>query len=70
MNDRQLDQTIENISDATPSELGSVFVAVLRRLGEQGREGREAIIRAVDGGKDDDVEEGIAQLEDIITEIA
>lgn len=60
-----IEKCLEAISEADPSELGSIFVEALRRLGEHGREGREAIQRAIESGRDWQVDEGLAQLEDI-----
>lgn len=63
---QNIDRVLEAIGEADPSELGSIFVAAIRQLGEHGREGREAIARSLEGGRDWKVEEGIAQLENLI----
>lgn len=59
-----IDRIVNEISEANEGELGSILVEAIRRLGQLGRDGRLALARAIDGGRDTDVEEGLAQIED------
>lgn len=60
-----IDRIVNEIAEASESELGSIFVAALRRLGQHGRDGRLAVERSIDSGRDDDVEEGLGQITEI-----
>lgn len=61
-----IDRIVNEIAEANESELGTIFVEAVRRLGQLGRDGREAVQIALDSGNDEDVEEGVAQLNDAI----
>lgn len=55
-------QVLDAIAEADPSELASILTDGMRRLGQQGRDGAEHLLTALDSGGDDDVQEGLAQF--------
>lgn len=56
-----------SIEDQDPAQLADTFIEVLTRLGQLGREGREAIEAELNNSTDDsDVQEGLAQLDDVM----
>lgn len=62
MTDVQMDRALDAIDEADPGQLGTIITDSLRRLGQHGREGAEALLRALESGHDSDVEEGLAQF--------
>ena len=55
-----------DFSDHTPEQLAEVFEAAASRLGQLGRDGREAVQLRLSNQRDPDVIEGIAQLQDAL----
>lgn len=63
---------INRIDEASVDEIGQIAVAVIDRIGQLGREGREAVQTAIErerasSSDPTDLEEGMAQLEDIFS---
>jgi hypothetical protein len=54
------------IMEASAEQLGELAIPFLARLGELGREGRLALVGKIETDRDSDVDEGLAQLEDVI----
>jgi len=55
------------IEDQDAEQLAETFLQVVSRLGQLGREGREAIAAKLDDNENDpDVGEGMAQLQDVL----
>lgn len=55
----------EQIYDANPQTLAAIFEAAFARLGELGREAGEVVRARVKGSTIVEVEEGLAQLDEL-----
>lgn len=59
-------RTIEEvIEDVGAERLASIFEAAFARLGEMGREGGEAVRAKLKGSTITEIEEGLAQLDEL-----
>jgi hypothetical protein len=58
----KLTAALDTIDEANPEDTASIITCAVRRLGQHGREGAEALLRAMESGTDSLVEEGIAQF--------
>lgn len=55
----------DKIHDASLAEIGPIVVAAVRRLGELGLQGREAVEAAMDEDDSVDLAEGLGQLSEL-----
>jgi hypothetical protein len=62
----ELDQVADAIGEADADQLTTIFVEAVRRLGNIGREAREAVQLALSYSQDTDLIEGIQQLVDAV----
>lgn len=56
---------VERIYEADAATLATIFEAAFARLGELGRDGGEAVRQTVQNSSIVDVEEGLAQLDEL-----